>query len=68
MELYCIVLKFLLIYGFICGYIDLKYTADLCIDKVVKGKGKVTPLQAGVAQRVGRGIALLFHDHSTRRR
>ena len=25
------------------------------------------PLQAGVAQRVGRGIALLFHDHGTRR-
>ena len=25
-----------------------------------KGKGKVMPLQAGVAQRVGRGIALLF--------
>ena len=30
-------------------------------------KGKVIPLQAGVAQRVGRGIALLFHDHGTRR-
>jgi hypothetical protein len=31
-------------------------------------KGKVTPLQApGVAQRVGRGTALLFHDHGTRR-
>jgi len=46
MELYCIVLKFLLIYGFICGYIYLKCVADLCIDKVVKGKGKVIPLQA----------------------
>ena len=32
-----------------------------------KGKGKVIPLQAYVAQRVGRGIALLFHDRSTRR-
>jgi len=30
-------------------------------------KGKVIPLQPGVAQRVGRGIALLFHDHGTRR-
>ena len=30
-------------------------------------KGKVIPLQAGVAKRVGRGIALLFHDRGTRR-
>ena len=30
-------------------------------------KGQVFPLQAGVAQRVGRGIALLFHDRGTRR-
>jgi len=31
-------------------------------------KGKlVIPLQAGVVQRVGRGIALLFHDRGTRR-
>jgi len=34
---------------------------------IYKGKGKVIPLQAGVAQRVGRGIALLFHDRGTRR-
>jgi len=27
----------------------------------------VIPLQPGVAQRVGRGIALLFHDRGTRR-
>jgi len=33
-----------------------------------KRKGKVIPLEAGVAERVGRGIALLFHDRSTRRR
>ena len=30
-------------------------------------KGKVILLQAGVAQRVGRGMALLFHDDGTRR-
>ena len=32
-------------------------------------EGKVIPLQArpGAAQRVGRGIALLFHDRGTRR-
>ena len=32
-----------------------------------KGKGTVILLQAGVAQRVGRVIALLFHDRGTRR-
>jgi len=32
-----------------------------------KGKGKVIPLQARLAQRVGRGIAVLFHDRDTRR-
>ena len=35
---------------------------------VSKGKGKVFPLQSGVAQTVGRGITLLFHDRGTRRR
>ena len=30
-------------------------------------KGKVTPLQAGVDLRMGRGVALLFHDCGTRR-
>ena len=30
-------------------------------------KVKVTPLQAGVVQRLGRGIALLFHDRGTRK-
>ena len=34
---------------------------------IYKGKGKAFPLQLGVAQRVGRGIALLFHDRGTRR-
>jgi len=33
---------------------------------ILKG-GKMIPLQAGVAQRVGRGIALPFHDRGTRR-
>jgi len=33
-----------------------------------EGKGKVIPLyRPSVAQRVGRGIALLFHDRGTRR-
>jgi len=30
-------------------------------------KVKVSRYRPGVAQRVGRGIALLFHDHGTRR-
>ena len=29
---------------------------------------KFSRFRPGVAQRVGRSIALLFHDHSTRRR
>jgi hypothetical protein len=33
---------------------------------VVKGKGKVLPLQAWMASRVGRGIALPFLDRSIR--
>jgi len=33
----------------------------------INGRGKVIPLQPGVTQRVGRGIALLFHDRRTRR-
>ena len=33
----------------------------------VKGKGNWSRYRPGVAQRVGRGIALLFHDRGTRR-
>jgi len=36
-------------------------------EKHNKGKGKMIPLQAYVAQRVGRGIAILFLDRGTRR-
>jgi hypothetical protein len=41
----------------------------VCIYRYIHttGKGKVIPLQAYVAQRVGRGIALLFLDRGTRR-
>ena len=42
----------------------LLWTAYL---KKGKSKGKVFPLQVGVAQRVCRVIALLFHDSGTRR-
>jgi len=37
------------------------------ISKLVKGKVKWSRYRLGVAQRVGRGIALLFHDRGTRR-
>jgi len=35
--------------------------------QVVKVNAKWSCYRPGVAQRVGRGIALLFHDHGTRR-
>jgi len=35
--------------------------------KQYEGEGKVFRYRPGVAQRVGRGIALLFHDRGTRR-
>jgi len=35
--------------------------------KVKKVKVKCSRYRPGVAQRVGRGIALLFHDRGTRR-
>jgi hypothetical protein len=39
-------------------------TTNLCTEKVTVKSPRYRP---GVAQRVGSGIALLFHDHSTRR-
>ena len=35
--------------------------------RIIKVKVKVSRYKPGVAQRVGRGIALLFHDRGTRR-
>jgi len=34
---------------------------------IIKVKVKVSLYRAGVAQRVGRGIAVLFHDRGTRK-
>ena len=39
----------------------------MVLELVDLGKGKVFPLQALVAQRVGRGLTLLFHDRRSRR-
>jgi len=36
-------------------------------NKKMPNKVKVIPYRPGVAQRVSRGIALLFHDRGTRR-
>ena len=37
------------------------------IEYILKVKVKFSRYRPGVAQRVGRGIALLFHDRGTRR-
>ena len=42
---------------------NLRFKTELLITKKVKG----SRYRLGVAQRVGRGIALLFHDRGTRR-
>jgi len=47
-----------------CFILGLYMNFDKCL---VKCKGKVIQLQADVTQRVGRGLALLFHDRGTRR-
>ena len=49
-----------------CAFVGLDnklYKMHSCTVK----KKKVFPLRPGVAQRVARGIALLFHDRGTRR-
>ena len=49
-----------------------KFSSSNCLDWLliyvkVKVKVKFSRYRPGVAQRVGRGIALLSHDHGTRR-
>ena len=44
-----------------CSIIHINYFRDYIY------KIKLSCYRPGVAQRVGRGIALLFHDHGTRR-
>ena len=41
-------------------------TVSVRINKYVKCKVKCSPYRTGLAQRVGRGIALLFHDLGAR--
>ena len=43
--------------------IVLLYYTILYFTILLKVKVKCFPYRAGVAQRVGRGLALLFHDH-----
>ena len=63
------VLKYLFVYGEGTGDDDcVCVCVCVCVHKYKgKCKYKMIPLQPGVAQRVGRGITLLFHDHGTRR-
>jgi len=42
--------------------LHIEITSDICISKVTWSR-----YRPGVAQRVGRGIALLFHDRGTKR-
>jgi len=47
-------------------HLQLQISVDNTLTKG-KCRGKVFPLQSGVVQTVGRGIALLFHDRGTSR-
>ena len=60
------IISFEIQYGICRVYTQCRKRIAIILSQV-KVKGKVIPLQAGVAQRVGRGIALLFHDRGTRR-
>ena len=51
-----------------CGTRKTDYRMNECCKKVKKKKVKRSRYRPGVAQRVGRGIALLFHDRGTRTR
>ena len=57
----------------VCWYVPekLKFVkeglASVSLNTVVCKKAKCCRYRPGVAQRVGRGIALLFHDCGTRR-
>ena len=47
---------------------SLQLVFDSCVSiPIIKVQVKCTLYRPGVAQRVGRGIALLFHDRNTRR-
>ena len=48
-------------------YISLRLSTPLMLRVKVKVKVKWSRYSPGVTQRVGRGIALLFHDRGTRR-
>ena len=58
--------------GFLKVYCELQYICDFCVTNLslqikVKIKVKWSRYRSDVAQRVGRGIALLFNDRGTRR-
>ena len=52
---------------FLRHYLNNRSTLDIGTFGYKRYKVKWSRYRPGVAQRVGRGIALLFHDHGTRR-
>jgi hypothetical protein len=61
--------KHLFILQIIFEHVPSTYRKEIYTDYLVQVKLKVkfSRYRPGVAQRVGRGIALLFHDRGTRR-
>jgi len=60
------IVKYLMLFFIICFVIQRRLSKDTCNVKV-NVKVKWSRYRPGVAQNVGRGIALLFHDRGTRR-
>ena len=48
-------------------YRNCSWLIEIGHDVIADNKVKCSRYRPGVAQRVGRGIALLFHDRGTRR-
>jgi len=55
------------LYGVVLNKTQEFLYLDACLSTIIKLKIKWSHYRPGVAQRVGRGIALLFHDRGTRR-
>ena len=67
---YIYIYIYIYIYVCVCVYVDMYTCMRVCMYVYrynVKVKVKWSRYRPSVAQRVGRGIALLFHDRGTRR-
>jgi hypothetical protein len=58
--------RLMLVISCVCVYIYIYYVLYIIIYNI-KIKVKFSRYRPGVVQRLGRGIALLFHDGGTRR-